>query len=243
MKIVNVEDILKDLNNIHSEKELSKFLKKYRKVQYIDIIVVNYAEELIKGSDYDKGVMIIKGIYESKYLDYISDEITVYIILAQYYIENGEDEKGEEFLRKIANETSDNYEESLEFRGWLDVWNKYKYRVEGGIRKSQSIDNDNEVLTDDELLRLLLEEVHSGGYSSYLSYNSEHFERTLEIAKERKMNALVQQLERIKSKFPNAAIPKDSSIIDTVLEENSSYFDEEDELFYSSIYSEFPADL
>ena len=243
MKIVNTDDILKDLKHIHSEKELAKFLKKYRKVQYIDIVVVNYAEELIKGSDYDKGVMIIKGIYESKYLEYISDEITVYMILAQFYLENGSEEKGEEFLKKIANETSDNYEESLEFRGWLDVWNKYKHRVEDSICKSQSINNDEEFITDDELLRLLLEEVHSGGYSSYLSYNSAYFERTLEIAKERKMKALFQQLERIKSKFPNSAIPNDSSIIDAVLEKNSLYFDEEDELFYSSIYAEFPADL
>ncbi|MDE5604893.1 MAG: hypothetical protein K2I73_04840 [Eubacterium sp.] len=243
MKIVNVEDILKDLNSIHSEKELAKFLKKYRKVQYIDIVVVNYAEELIKGADYNKGVMIIKGIYESKYLEYISDEITVYMILAQYYIENGEEENGKEFLKKIANETSDNYEEFLEFRGWIDVWNKYKDKVKDSIRESKSINNNAECITDDELLCLLLEEVHSGGYSSYLSYNSAYFECTLEIAKKRKMNALVQQLERIKAKFPNSAIPKDSSAIDAVLEKNSSYFDEEDELFYSSIYAEFPADI
>lgn len=150
MGIIDVNDIIMGLNSITSEKELSNFFKKYRKVQYLDIIIVNYAEELINISDYEKGIMIIKGIYESKYINHISDDITVYIILAQYYIENGDIEKGKKFLINIANQTVDNYEESLDFRGWLDTWNKYKHLVKDEINEPIFL-TDNEILSDDEL--------------------------------------------------------------------------------------------
>lgn len=234
MKFVDVNDIIRNLNNITSEKELSNFFKKYRKVQCIDITVVNYAEELIKGSNYEKGVMIIKGIYETKYLEYISDDITVYIILAQYYIENGDTEKGKKFLIKIANETTDNYEESLEFRGWLDTWNKYKHLVKDEI-PAPIFSNDKE-LSDEDLLELLLKEVHSGGYDAYLSYNGQYFERTLKIAETKNMNSLVEQLQRIKSKFPNDTVPNNA--ID-IIENSKLSFNDEDELFYSTVCFEF----
>lgn len=235
MGIVNVDDIIRDLNSITSEKEVSKFFKKYKKVQYLDIVTVNYAEELIKTSDYQKGIMIIKGIYESKYLKYLSDDITVYIILAQYYIENGDIKKGKHFLKKIANETSDNYEESLDFRGWLDTWNKYKHLVKDEINAPIFL-NDDKSLSDDELLDLLLEEVHSGGYDAYLSYNGQHLERTLKIAESRHMNALAEQLKRIKSKFPNNTV-SDHPI--DIIEKKNLNFDDEDELFYSTVCFEF----
>ena len=235
MKLINIENTIKDLDNVSNEKELFKFFKKYRKVQFIDIMLVNYAENLIKSDNYEKGIMIIKGIYETKYLECLSDDVTVYILLARHYIENGDIEKGKQFLIKIANETTDNYEESLDFRGYLDIWNKYKPLVESQIKKSINCNTDEE-LSDDELLELLLEEVHSGGYNSYLSYYSKYFDRTLNLAKNRKMELLVQQLERIQSKFPNNAVPYNA--ID-VIESNRLKFDSEDELFYSTVCFEF----
>lgn len=222
---------------------LIDFSKKYRKLQYIDIMAMNYAEELVKKSDYDRGVMIIKSIYNSKYLDCLTDEVTVYIILAQYYIENGEAEKGRDFLVKIANETVENYEEALEFRGWLKIWNKYKNMVENEIPRSIKINNDTKILSDDDLLKLLLEEVHSGGYGSYLSYNSKHFESTLAAAEKRKMTALTEQLKRIKAQFPNVEIPINSIDVDDIIENNNLNFDDEDELFYSQICSTFPDNI
>lgn len=235
MKLINIEKTINDLDNVNNEKELSKFFKKYRKVQFIDVMLVNYADNLIKGNDYQKGIMIIKGIYESKYFDFISDDITVYILLAKHYIENGDIEKGKRFLIKIANETTDNYEESLDFRGYLDIFNKYRHLVKDKIKKSVSTDTEEE-LSDDDLLELLLEEVHSGGYNAYLSYYSKYFDRTLNLAKNRKMELLVQQLERIQSKFPNNVVP-DNAV--NIIESNSLNFDSEDELFYNKICFEF----
>lgn len=235
MKLINIENTIKDLDNVTNEKELSRFFKKYRKVQFIDVMLVNYAENLIKSDNYEKGIMIIKGIYESKYFDFLSDDVTVYILLARHYIENGDIEKGKQFLIKTANETTDNYEESLKFRGYLDVFNKYKPLVEDKIKKSVSTDTEEE-LSDDDLLELLLEEVHSGGYESYLSNYSKYFDRTLKLAKKRKMTLLAKQLERIKSKFPNNAVPYNA--ID-VIESNRLKFDSEDELFYSTVCFEF----
>lgn len=231
MKLINIEDTVNDLNNVTTEKELTRFFKKYRKVQFIDVVAVNYAEELIKGSDYEKGIMIIKGVYESKYLPFLSDETTVYILLARHYIENGNVEKGKELLVKIANETTDNYEESLDFRGYLDIWNKYKHLVEGEIKEPVCLNADRE-LSDDELLELLTQEVHSGGYDAYLSYNAEYFNRTLKIAKDRNLKQLVQQLERIQSKFPDNSVPNNAYYI---IENQQLSFDDEDEIFYNSV--------
>lgn len=239
MNFVEIDDIIEELNNIASEKELSEFFKKYRNVQWLDIVVVNYAEELVKISDYEKGIMIIKGVYETKYLKYISDEITIYIILAQYYIENDDIEKGKKFLIKVANETVDNYEETLGFCGWLDTWNKYKHLVNNEIKAPIFLNDEessDEELTDGELLNLLLEEVHSGGYDAYLSYNSQYFNRTLKIAENRKMNSLVEQLKRIKSKFPNNTVPNNAI---NIIEDSNLNFDDEDELFYSNVCFEF----
>lgn len=235
MKLINIENTIKDLDNVTNEKELSRFFKKYRKVQFIDVMLVNYAENLIKGNDYQKGIMIIKCIYESKYFDFISDDVTVYILLARHYIENGDIEKGKQFLIKTANETTDNYEESLKFRGYLDVFNKYKPLVEDKIKKSLSTDTEEE-LSDNDLLELLLQEVHSGGYESYLSNYSKYFDRTLKLAKKRKMTLLAKQLERIKSKFPNNAV-HDNAV--DVIENNGLNFDSEDELFYNTVCFEF----
>lgn len=187
--------------------------------------------------------MIIKSIYNSKYLDCLTDEVTVYIILAQYYIENDEAEKGKEFLIKIANETVENYEEALEFRGWLKVWNKYKNIVENEIPKSIKFNDNTKIPSDDDLLKLLSEEVHSGGYSSYLLYNSKHFESTLAVAEKRKMTALTEQLKRIKAQFPKGEIPLNSIDVDDIIENNNLNFDDEDELFYTAIYAEFPDNI
>ena len=235
MKLINVENTIKDLDNVKNEKDLSRFIKKYRKVQFIDIMLVNYAENLIKGNDYQKGIMIIKGVYETKYLDYISDDVTVYFLLARHYIENGDIEKGKRFLIKIANETTDNYEESLEFRGYLETFNKYKYLVDGKIKESVSTDEEEE-LSDNALLKLILSEVHSGGYDAFLSGYSMYFDRDLSLARSRKMTLLSRQLERIQSKFPNNVVPNNAA---DAIDKYALSFDYEDELFYSSICFEF----
>lgn len=95
---------------------------------------------------------------------------------------------------------------------------------------------DDTELSDEELLKLLLEEVHSGGFDGYLSYNSQYFERTLKIAENRRMTLLSKQLKRIKSMFPYNTVPNNA--ID-IIEENNLNFDDEDEMFYSSVCFEF----
>lgn len=63
------------------------------------------------------------------------DSMTIWLRKAQYLIENGEVEKGSDFLIKISK-WSDNYEEGLQWRELLDVWEKYKYLVEEKIEPS-----------------------------------------------------------------------------------------------------------
>lgn len=230
VKIINGDDMLKDFENINTEKDVLKVLKKYSDADHFNAVIINYAISLLKTSNRQKGTMIINRFLKSE-----EDEITKYIVLAYYYFETGDIENGKLYLIKIAKETTINYEFSLEFRGWLDVWNKYKKYVQGEIPPSRN-SNDEEDMSDDELMELLLEEVHSGGYDAYLSYNGEHFKRTLKIAKKRKMIGLTKQLQRIKSKFPDGTIDDDA---EEIIEEYNLNFDDEDELFYSEICHEF----
>lgn len=231
MKIIETDVLLDKLSKIENEKDFERFIKKYKDLPMLDSILTNYAEDLANGKNHAKGIMMLEHLLVSKALPYISDETTIYLALAKHYIEYGNISKGKEFLIKIANETVDNYEDAIEFRGYTSFWNEHKHLIQKEIKPSTS-SNGNTDLTDDELLDLLLEEVHSGGYDAYLSYNNEHFEDTLKAAKRKGINSLVEQMERIKAMFPKGKIP--ANVIDSI-EENNLNFDDEDELFYTKI--------
>ena len=138
---------------------------KYRKYFGMGDYLINLAEEeyYAKG-DYLAGLTIIKTVY--KHFKNIADDVTVYLRMAEYYIENGETEKGTEYLIKLCTETVSNYEESIGFRELTTVWEKYKHLVEGKVPPSVVCNSGNPIppekctmqiadilnLPDDELL-------------------------------------------------------------------------------------------
>ncbi|WP_455539716.1 DMP19 family protein [Terrisporobacter sp.] len=65
------------------------------------------------------------------------DVMTIWLRKAQYLIEDGQVEKGSDFLIKVSK-WANNYEDGLQWRNLLDVWEKYKYLVEGKIEPSLS---------------------------------------------------------------------------------------------------------
>ena len=147
---------------------LSHCASKYKKYFGTGDYLINLAEEVYypKG-DYSAGLSIIKVVH--KHFKYIADEVTVYLRMAEYYIESGETEKGIEYLIKLCTETVDNYEESIGFRGLTAVWEKYKHLVEGIVPPSKTFNSVNPLppekctmqicdilnLSDDNLLREL----------------------------------------------------------------------------------------
>lgn len=144
---------------------LSNCASKYKKYFGTGDYLINLAEEVYypKG-DYLAGLSIIKVVH--KHFKNIADELTIYLRMAEYYIENGETEKGMEYLIKLCTETVDNYEESIEFRELTSVWEKYKHLVEGKVPPSIVRNSGNPLppekctmqisdilnLSDDELL-------------------------------------------------------------------------------------------
>ncbi len=86
---VILDDLLAELEKCHTQKDLDKFIKKHRDVQMIGDLIINAAEDKIKDGEYDTGILYILSAYESKYLN-VYDDVTIYLRLAEYYIENGE---------------------------------------------------------------------------------------------------------------------------------------------------------
>ncbi len=95
---------------------------------------------------------------KNKHLKYIYDDVTLWFRLGEYYINNGEIEKGTEYLIRICDEI-DNYEELFEFRGLTADWQKLKPFVISEIKPSLVTMNDSaedEIMDGDELLELFL---------------------------------------------------------------------------------------
>lgn len=251
---------------------------KYKKYFGTGDCLINLAEEeyYAKG-DYLAGISIIKVVH--KHFKYIADELTVYLRMAEYYIESGETEKGIEYLIKLCTETVDNYEESIGFRELTAVWEKYKHLVDGKVPPSKVFNSGNPIppekctmqiadilkLTDDELLselsthlnemsangdvlsclnkweklvfytNELCEEVNSGGFSNYLYYYGNHFEKvksSLELIGAEKS---IELLNAVESKFPRNKVPKNLDSIQNNLdkmEEKGINFEKEDTEYY-----------
>lgn len=138
---------------------------KYRKYFGTGDYLINLAEEeYYPKGDYLAGLTIIKTVH--KHFKNVADDVTIYLRMAEYYIESGETEKGVEYLIKLCTETVTNYEESIGFRELTSVWEKYKHLVEGKVPPSEVYHSGNPIppekcttqivdilnLPDDELL-------------------------------------------------------------------------------------------
>lgn len=168
-EIEEIQNKYKEDKNVEKlANRLSSCALKYRKYFGTGDYLINLAEEeYYPKGDYLAGLSIIKIVH--KHFKNIADEITVYLRMAEYYIENGESGKGVEYLIKLCTETTDNYEESIGFRGLTSVWDNYKHLVEGKVPPSKVFNSGNPLspencsmqisdiltLTDDELLNKL----------------------------------------------------------------------------------------
>lgn len=132
----------KDIKKL--EKKLSLIPSKYKKAFGTGDYLINIAEEkyFVKG-DYLAGITIIKTVH--KHFKNIADDVTVYLRMAEYYIEKGETEKGIDYLVKFCTETVSNYEEAIAYRALTAVWEKYKHLVDGKVPPSEVCNGGNPI--------------------------------------------------------------------------------------------------
>lgn len=138
-----LKEIEKIQENYKTDKDIKKFKTsltviavKYKNYYGLGDCLINLAEEeYYPKGDYLAGLSIIKVVH--KHFKNIADELTIYLRMAEYYIESGETEKGIEYLIKLCTEIVDNYEESIGFRELTAVWEKYKHLVEGKVPPSK----------------------------------------------------------------------------------------------------------
>lgn len=276
-KIQEKYKIDKDIKKL--ENNLLLIAVKYKNCFGMGDYLINLAEEeyFIKG-DYLAGITIIKNV--DKYYKSIADDVTLYLRMAEYYIENGETEKGVEYLIKLCTETVSNYEEAIGFRKLTEVWGKYKHLVEGKVPPSEVCNNGNPLspekctmqisdifnLADDEMLSELSThlnemsangevlnclnkwekifyyvdelcvEVNSGGFSNYLYYHGNHFEKVKSALETIGAEELFELLKSVEEKFPRNKVPKNIDSIQNTLdkmEEKGIDFEEEDEKYYN----------
>ncbi len=276
-KIQEKYKIDKDIKKL--ENNLLLIAVKYKNCFGMGDYLINLAEEeyFIKG-DYLAGITIIKNV--DKYYKSIADDVTLYLRMAEYYIENGETEKGVEYLIKLCTETVSNYEEAIGFRKLTEVWGKYKHLVEGKVPPSEVCNSGNPLspekctmqisdifnLADDEMLNELSThlnemsangevlsclnkwektfyyvdelcvEVNSGGFSNYLYYHGNHFEKVKTALETIGAEELFELLKSVEEKFPRNKVPKNIDSIQNTLdkmEEKGIDFEEEDEKYYN----------
>lgn len=235
-----IDDLMEQMSNFKNQNDVAKFIKKYSTVDYLPMIMMNYADELITKNRYDTAILMYLEMAENKHLEYIYDDVTLWFRLGEYYINNGEIEKGKSYLIKLCDEIS-NYDESLEFRGLTADWQKLKPYVVDKIKPSivtTEDSEDDESLTDDELLELFLEEMASGGIHAYLTGYGHRLEETLMAAKHREKPVTVEFLELIKTKYFKGKMPKKIETIENIIYKNDWWFEEEYDQYYCEIEKE-----
>ena len=239
-EVVMIDDLMEQMSKFKTQKDVAQFIKKYKTVEYLPVVLMEYAEELRAKGEYYTACLIYFEIDKNKYLKYIYDDVTLWFRLGEYYINNGEIEKGKAYLIKICDEVS-NYEESLEFRELTADWQKLKPYVADEIKPSLvTLDDteDDEPMTDDELLELFLEEMASGGLHSYLTSYGHRLEETLAAAKRREKHVTVKLLELIKTKYFKGKMPKKLETIENRIFKNDWWFEEEYDQYYYEIEKE-----
>ena len=240
-KIIMVDDLMEQMDNFKSQKDVSRFIKKYKSVEYLPMIMMNYADELRNKGKRDIANLIYLEMVENKHLKYIYDEVTLYLRLAEYYINNGEIEKGKSYLLLLCDEV-DNYEEAIEFRELTAEWQKLKPYVVDEIKPPLVTMNDtdeDEFVPDDDLLELFLSEMASGGIHAYLTSYGHLLERTLGMARSKEKTVTVELLELIKTKYFKGEMPQKLVTIENIIDKNDWWFEEE----YDQYYYEIEKDL
>ncbi len=90
-------------------------------------------DSYMESGDSAAGVACMKAV--DKYFPHFTNETVYHLRMAQYHIENGDLETGRACLVALCR-SIDNYEESIEWNGLTDVWEKYKHLVQGLVKPS-----------------------------------------------------------------------------------------------------------
>lgn len=99
-------------------------------------MLVNTGASLIDQGEYDAGIVFMEAVYEN--FPCVPNTTILHLRLAENEFEKGNVEKGKEHLRLLCQKIS-NYEESIEFNGLTEVWEKYKHYVAGEVARSVRI--------------------------------------------------------------------------------------------------------
>lgn len=209
-KVIMVDDLMEQMDNFKSQKDVAKFIKKYKSVEYLPMIMMNYADELRNKSKCDIANLIYLEMVENKHLKYIYDEIDNY-------------EEAIEFRELTAE--------------WQKLKAYVIDEIKPSLVTMNDTDED-EFVPDDELLELLLSEMGSGGIHAYLTSYGHLIERTLEMARSKEKPITVELLELIKTKYFKGEMPEKLSAIENIIDKNDWWFEEEFDQYYYKIEKE-----
>lgn len=165
--IIDLDKLYKQYENSKNIDELrnnlTEFAPQYANYHALGDLVMDVGKKCINKGDYEAGITIYKTVLNM--FPYTVNTTDLYLHMAEYYIENGETEKGIELLIKLCNKVH-NYEESIEFNGLTDVWEKYKHLVAEKVPASISVKSSAKALSPgecsmqiDEILTLVDDEI------------------------------------------------------------------------------------
>lgn len=116
------------------EEEIDALAEKYSDDYDVNMNFCYRGEKLIELGYYREGIITLRAAYN--HFEDLANMTSVYLRLADDAFEQGKNDEGKEILIKFCNEGPENYEDSVEFAGLGDVWNKHKEKVAELVRKS-----------------------------------------------------------------------------------------------------------
>ena len=69
-KNIMVDDLIEQMNNFKSQKDVAKFIEKYKSVEYLPMIMMYYADELRNKSKNNIAILMYLEMAENKHLKY-----------------------------------------------------------------------------------------------------------------------------------------------------------------------------
>ncbi len=189
----------------------------------------------------------------------IENKVTLFLRLAEYYLELGEEARGKMYLKKLCTETVTNFEESIEIHDLGAVWEKYKPLIAEElplfIEKEGASLEEIFALEEDELIfalaeryrardelnqweravsliNELMEEINSGGFESYLRYYGLHFKEVEEVIERIGANGMDALIKRVRKKLSLEKLPATEQEWEALLDCHEPDFEREDDTYY-----------
>lgn len=126
-------------NAFELETALNGLCAEYGEYSGFGDVVLNMGEELIMRGDYTAGITVIRAVND--HFSTVNNKTLLYLRMAEYCIENGNTEKGIEYLTLLCTDGPSNYEEIIEVNELTEVWLKYKHLVSGKVPASVAVNN------------------------------------------------------------------------------------------------------